>query len=128
MQTTFGYGSPFYKGLNLTVGQGSPGGIYELHECPHPIGRINGGKLVPQELEAALQCKYVAVEASKALAQIFNDIIQKHPSELWASMQWASILQSQPLNRPLEACDVLEKAAISSKRHGELLIPVTSLN
>ena len=71
-----------------------------------------------QELEAALQCKYVAVEASKALAQIFNEILEQHSSEAWAALRWAKILQEPPLNRYVEACDVLEKAAVNSGQPG----------
>lgn len=61
-----------------------------------------------------MHCKYVAVEASKALAQIFNEIIEHHPTEIWAALRWAKILQEPPLSRPLEACDLLERAAVTS--------------
>ena len=72
-----------------------------------------------QELEKALQCKYVAVEASKALAEVFHNIIEQAPYEVWAPTHWARILQHPPLNRVGEACDVLEKAAVATGQHGE---------
>ncbi len=72
-----------------------------------------------QELEAALQCKYVAVEASKALAQVFHEIMEQQPSEVWAALRWAKILHEAPLKRPVEACDVLERAAVRAAQPGK---------
>ncbi|MEW5299918.1 MAG: hypothetical protein WDW36_002888 [Sanguina aurantia] len=70
---------------------------------------------IPQgmvELEAALHCKYVAVEAIKALNTVFQALHQMHPEDGSILMRWATILVQPHVSRVGDACDAAERAAV----------------
>ncbi len=69
----------------------------------------------------ALQCKYVAVDASQALAAIFQQLLERDPGNADVAVAWARILRAPPLEQAEEGCDVLERAASASWRLGRFL-------
>ena len=71
-----------------------------------------------QELERAIHCKYVAVDAVQALAQVYQQLMKMHPHDYQIPQRWAKILISAPLSRPEDGCDVLETAANSANIQG----------
>ena len=66
----------------------------------------------------AIHCKYVAVDAVQALAQVYQQLMKMHPHDYQIPQRWAKILISAPLNRPEDGCDVLETAANSANIQG----------
>jgi len=72
-----------------------------------------------QELQKGLQCKYVAVDASQALAAIFHQLLEQAPGNVDVAVAWARILREPPLEQLEEGCEVLERAASVSRRPGE---------
>jgi hypothetical protein len=69
-----------------------------------------------------LQCKYVAVDASVALAAIFQEVLDREPGDVGAAQAWARILRAPPLEQREEGCEVLERVASVSKRPGTSLL------
>ena len=67
---------------------------------------------LPQELENALSCKYVASNAVNALQQVYQ-LLGSNPQEKERSLQsWARILLKPELGRIVEACQLLEQVAV----------------
>jgi len=71
-----------------------------------------------QELEKALRCKYVAVNALNALQQVYQ-LMGSEAKEKAASHQaWARILLKPELGRVVEACQLLEQVALEKVQLG----------
>ena len=60
----------------------------------------------------------MAVEASKALAAIFHQLLEREPGNAEVALSWARILRDPPLGQVEEGCEVLERAASASGRPG----------
>lgn len=88
-----------------------------------------------QELEESVACKYVAVEAVKALNQIYKALHEAAPGEGQYLRLWAEVLLRPEMLRYYEACSTLEQAAIAAATgparnpaavNGKLLCPTLS--
>ncbi|KAK9811534.1 hypothetical protein WJX72_005492 [[Myrmecia] bisecta] len=76
---------------------------------------INQGLDIPrglEELQKAVNCKYVAVEAVKALHKIYTLLHAESPRGALYIKAWAQVLLHPTLNRLEEACEALEQAAV----------------
>ena len=60
----------------------------------------------------------MAVESAKALAQVYQQLIEQEPSRTVAAQRWAGVLMRPPLDRLGDACDVLEAAADTAGHPG----------
>ena len=69
-----------------------------------------------QKLEAALDCKYVAVEAAKALAQVYQALHAEDPTDPEVFAGHARLLTK--MERHDEACDARNSAAELEERRG----------
>ena len=68
--------------------------------------------LCAQELERAIDCKYVAVDAVTALVTVYQALQQTAPKgDPRVRHSWAKVLLHPSLGRVEEACDLLEQAA-----------------
>ena len=60
----------------------------------------------------------MAVESTKALAQVYQQLIEQEPTHTAAAQRWAGVLMRPPLDRLGDACDVLEAAADTAGQPG----------
>eukprot|EP00884_Botryococcus_braunii_P010950 jgi/Botrbrau1/19857/Bobra.0124s0090.2 len=70
--------------------------------------------LALQELEEAIGCKYVMLEALNALQAVYEALLESRPGDASTLRAWAAILLRPEVMRPEEGCDLLEQAALAS--------------
>ncbi|GIL43829.1 hypothetical protein Vafri_1432 [Volvox africanus] len=94
------------------------------------ISLVNSGdpRLGVVELESALGCKYVAVDALKSLNTIYSVLHSNSPKDPEPMLRWGRLLLRRELRQLAQGCDTVERAALMSAQLGDVQGVASAVN
>ncbi|GLI69944.1 hypothetical protein VaNZ11_014682, partial [Volvox africanus] len=72
------------------------------------------------ELESALGCKYVAVDALKSLNTIYSVLHSNSPKDPEPVLRWGRLLLRRELRQLAQGCDTVQRAALMAAQLGDV--------